>query len=690
MKGQSNNKKKISYVDMAVIAGSILAVIFLVGILVFSKNQQKTRQEMLENLDEQNLSVLNKSSSVEYSDLIINEVNADGWIELFNSGKNELDLKGCTVYAGGKKIYTIEDNTIIEAEDRIVLDVADNISKNDDTIISVYDNDMLCIMSLLVPKLEESESYGCVTDASYEKGIIASSKDESNTDENLKVKNKLEFSVPGGFYNETVMLSLLSDENLDIYYTTDGTEPTTKSEKYTSEIKISNKSGSEYVYTDSEGIGYYSIYRPSRITMGTVVKAIAVDGDGKTVAKQSQTFFVNVALSNEVLNQPVISITTNPDDLFDYFNGMYVAGRTYEDALAKGEDTVEKANYYNGWVKDGFVEFFDSDKSKTYEGNIKLSMLKDYSITSPQRGFVLENISPVQGCGLYNYTADNNSLNLQTYKRDNDGRMRETIISELVSAGAAGVNDFESCALFIEGEYWGNYMLRAVCDEKYIKNNFGVDKPVVIYKNKKINDAQYEVMFEEFKNFVKNTDMSVSENYAYLQEMMDVQSYIDYFCTNMYFANAEYGDEEAAMWRSVQVSDEKYCDGKWRFVLGKMDMTLANSVSEGLSSATIDSYLMPKVSDDWILQSLMANAEFREQLKKTMEDMVNNIFTEENTTDIIEKISDTMKKSSVSTYERFISAAGETVFEEDKELIIQFFETRNEYILKYTDEFVNR
>lgn len=689
MKQEKQGRNKISKVDIIVIAGSIVAVIFLAVLLIFSKNQQKNKQKMLENLEEQDLVQMQKKVSVEYSDLIINEVNQDGWIELYNNGSDELELGQCAVYKEGVNVYTVEEGTKISPQDRTVIETDGKISDDKATVISLYDKDGLCIASELVPKLAGGESYGCVTDGSSEKSYLTASKNEENTDDKKLSKSKLEFSVPGGFYDETVMLSLTSDENLDIYYTTDGTEPTTESDKYTSQIKISNKSGSEYTYAASDGIGYYSEYRPSRITMGTVVKAIAVDADGKTVAEKSQTFFVKIRLNNEVINQPVVSITVNPDDLFDYFNGMYIYGRTYEDALAKGEDTTQKANYYNGWVKNAYVEFFDADKSKTYEGEVKLSMLKDSSLKTPQRGFFIDNISASKGSELYKYTFNNNSnLNLQTYKRDNDGRMRETLINELVSGTAVGINDFESCAVFIEGEYWGNYMLRAVCDEKYISSNYGVDSPVIIYQNKKINDSRYENVFNDFEQFVKNTDMSVSENYGRLQEMMDVQSYIDYLCTNMYFANPEYGNEEAAMWRSTEVSDGKYSDGKWRFVLGKMDMSLANSVSDGLSSPTIDSFLMPAVNNDWILQSLMKNDDFKAQLKKTMKDMVENIFTEDNVKNALDSVSGQMKKTAVSTYDRFISSAGEALFEEDKDNIGSYFDTRNEFILKYTEEFV--
>ena len=79
--------------------------------------------------------------------------------------------------------------------------------------------------------------------------------------------------MPGGFYTDTITLTMTDKPGVDIYYTTDGSTPTTASEKYTAPVKIANRTGSGYVYADIVNDGY----KPSGIEMGTVVRAIAVD-----------------------------------------------------------------------------------------------------------------------------------------------------------------------------------------------------------------------------------------------------------------------------------------------------------------------------------------------------------------------------------------------------------------------------
>ena len=45
---------------------------------------------------------------------------------------------------------------------------------------------------------------------------------------------------------------------------------------------------------------------------------------------------------------PVLSLTVDPVELFDYFGGNYVTGVDYENALAADDLRFDSANYYRG------------------------------------------------------------------------------------------------------------------------------------------------------------------------------------------------------------------------------------------------------------------------------------------------------------------------------------------------------
>ena len=63
---------------------------------------------------------------------------------------------------------------------------------------------------------------------------------------------------------------------------------------------------------------------------------------------------------------PVLSLTVDPVELFDYFGGNYVTGVDYENALAADDLRFDSANYYRGGEMNAHVEYFEADRYLTY------------------------------------------------------------------------------------------------------------------------------------------------------------------------------------------------------------------------------------------------------------------------------------------------------------------------------------
>lgn len=99
---------------------------------------------------------------------------------------------------------------------------------------------------------------------------------------------------------------------------------------------------------------------------------------------------------------------------------------------------------------------------------------------------------------------------------------------------------------------------------------------------------------------------------------------------------------------------------------------------------------MEGVKNDWLLNALLNNQEFKTQLKDTMTNMAEVTFEKEATDTAIDSATKKMKKSAVSTYERFIAASTDTFYSDETDAIKKFFETRADYILKYTDEVIKQ
>ena len=112
----------------------------------------------------------------------------------------------------------------------------------------------------------------------------------------------------------------------------------------------------------------------------TVIRAIAIDKWGRKSDEVSATYFVGFDKKTGYDNVEYVSLYSNPKNFFDYKDGIYVTGKTFEifinktrDKIAAGADMEESdinrawwfwpANYRNkgsDWEKDAVVEIDDN------------------------------------------------------------------------------------------------------------------------------------------------------------------------------------------------------------------------------------------------------------------------------------------------------------------------------------------
>lgn len=692
MKENDNKRSLFSKKDIVIIVLCVLALMVLLFLLKISKETEKNEQQQLNSIQEQmreNGNAIYTANEDASASVVINEVNAQGWIELYNNKKEDIQLDGYCIYINGEEVKTFEKEQSISVGKLLVVETGVSLADKEKNLVTICDKDENCINSVIVPMLKEHESYGRVENGSIQFTYQSETREQNNNSDNNIKKDELSFSIPGGFYQNSISVEINIPEGMEVYYTLDGTEPTLDSQRYSSPIQIHNRTGSAYQYAAEEMTNYL----PEGIYMGTVVRAVAVDRSKKVKQTETQSYFIGITNNTDIYDVPVLSITTNPENLFDYFEGIYVPGRSKEDAIAMDISTDNVGNYWNDWVKDAHIEYFEATKNKTYEANISLSMLKDYSVETHQKGFRVSDIteSDLKGTGLQNsYNEIGKCINILTNKRDNIIKLRETLANEMLKDTAVGTVSMKPCVVFIDGEYWGVYMLREEIDASYIRSAYEIDNniEVLIEKNDLFNDWDHHRLYDDFYHFIRTTDMSVSANYEKAKELMDVQSYLDYLCANVYLANADYGIEESCMWRTT-LKGEGYADGKWRWIVGKLDNAMNNEIESKRTSSTIDTYKMPELARDEILMSLIKNKEFREELQKNMNKMAEEIFAKERVSVAMNEISERTQKMALTSYKRFFGNATEKTYNNEIEKVTEFFANRAEYILIYTDEVID-
>ena len=181
-------------------------------------------------------------------------------------------------------------------------------------------------------------------------------------------------------------------------------------------------------------------------------------------------------------------------------------------------------------------------------------------------------------------------------------------------------------------------------------------------------------------------DMSDIQNYEQVKEMMDVENYLQYFCANLYLANAFYGEDTVITWRTISENGTGFGDGRWRFLMCRLDNSMGNKATGGKTTATIDSYLMESVSQDIFFRALLHNEEFRNSLSSVMQEMAEHTFADEKVEAVLGQLAAEKKKIVLSNYKRFRGNIEDTVYHQEVKKIEEFFRERESYILRYTQE----
>lgn len=459
-------------------------------------------------------------------------------------------------------------------------------------------------------------------------------------------------SQKSGCYDSAFDLTITSDGASKIYYTTDGSNPTTSTTRveYKNVINVVDRSGSNgadnYVtavdpvlfdcanLTYSKGAAKDNFQAPSKeaVDKGTVIKAVAMDGTGNYSPVETNTYFVGamddhiqgIKESCEAAGIPlsIMSISMDYADLFDSAKGIYVKGDIFNkefDAIKsrffEGQNISETcrgldANYKqkgDAWERAAHIDYFESDGTTTeckLQQDCGIRTQGNYSRSDMQKGLRLY-ARDTYGKKNFKYNFfGNDTLNSKGEPMDKYKKL--TLRAGGNSAFIAKFNDayWQSllkelkcetqssrvCVVYMDGEYWGLYILQEDYSGNYWEEKYGVDKDTVVsYKG---DGEKYEVGYEIddgdlpegqediryfwndlLKFYDTNKDLSSQEAYDAFAKLVDVESVRDYFATNFWVNNKwDWPGKNWLAWKTTAVDESNpYADGRWRLCFCDLD-----------------------------------------------------------------------------------------------------------------------
>lgn len=647
---------KCSFQKARVVLLALLTVFFVCMIYLLSV-PGTSKQVVVNEVCSSNFTLLQDENG-RYSD----------YIELYNAGSQAVSMDHWFLSDDEKQLekYPLDGIVLGPKEYYVVwLDGRDDadagkigfkLSKFGDKVyLSNADTEKI-LDSVEVPALTYNTGYGRVKDGEQQWRMMEATPGASNDGAEVLPLVTLEdpvFSVESGFYNAPFELTITADERETIYYTLDGSEPTTESFRYSAPITVEDASSQENVSAARTDLSPTRTYVPPfKVDKATVIRAVSINEQDQTASRIiSKVYFVGYDKREEYDLFPVISIVTDPDNLFNMETGIYGNGRVFEDYKEKGglqkgellnsftdEEGEEHILYmasnafFDGreWERNAAVTYFDTEQNYAFTQNMGIRIAGQSTRATPKKSFSLygrdiydENVifpydffpkSPYSTVKLRNGGNNNSELMFQ-----------DAFLEELAQDRNVAIQRSTPCILFLNGEYWGIYNIRERYKEEYFKNHYDLKEDDIWLIDAglaNIGEEEAQEAYQYMLDVVTECDLSYDDVYAMVCEMIDVQSLIDYCCIHFYIDNRDVSfGQNTALWRAAEVSDKEYCDGRWRWMLYDLDVTLFE-YSDDSSVKIKDSDLFQEPA----LQSLLDSELFRKQLCLTFMDIANTTY----------------------------------------------------------------
>ncbi len=460
-------------------------------------------------------------------------------------------------------------------------------------------------------------------------------------------KQVIRFSQNSGIFSEEFELEISATDKKysEIFYTLDGSDPASSPTalKYESAVPIKDRRNEKNVVSavdptlfcanfskvNSARTGFECRIKAPKdeaVDKCTVIRAVAKNEKGELSREENAVYFFGTmeehinGLSESAkaagYSLAVISLAMDYDDLFDEEKGIYVKGSIFKNAVTEYFKTQKRPDPEDGrkmdanyrmkgreWEREAGMTMLevteDGKVSVALSHNCGVRVQGNYSRSDLQKGLRLyahkeygpKNFRyPVFGA---DYLSDDETV-MDKYKTlilraggntAFSAKFNDTFWQSLCEDMSVDIQKSRPCVLYINGEYFGLYLLQEDYSDNYFENLHGVDKDdVVLYKGDAealklgykldegelpdgVSDETY--YFRELLDFVKShKSLEKQEDYDEFARLVDPVSVMEYFAVEVWIDNKwDWPGKNWSMWKTVSSDGtDGYGDGRWRFV----------------------------------------------------------------------------------------------------------------------------
>lgn len=529
------------------------------------------------------------------------------WIEIYNSGTEAADLsewglsdrldrgrkwqfpRGTSIAPGEYKVILCDGRT--DKNSSAEPHASFKISKLNRETITLTDPTGRVLDKMILPEMRTDVSYGRTLGIAGLFYYDTPTPFQMNHDGFTGYAEKPAFTLEPGQYFSTSYVEMTIPEGTQVFYTTDGSTPTQNANPY---------------HGERLELNFTTVIRAKAFSTGTIKPSDTLTG----------TFFINAYHS-----LPVVSVVTDPDNLWNKENGMLVVGDDVfkEPGKLPFKNTVYRKVKDSGEKKECYVELYDDSGNRLISQGASFSLMGDFSLDMPQKSFKFRAKSLY---GAKTFAAklfpDRPYTEYKSFVLRNSGndcmwtRLQDGFQSRLMDACDSTVahQAWKPYAVYLNGVYWGHMNLRERTDRFMLAQFEGLtlddaDKITLLQGNGRVKYGSNK----EWKNMLKKIKAGDParnpEDLQYILDNVDVDNLFEYIAFEMFFGNSDIGNT-----RFYRFNVE---GSKWKWVLYDVDYGMYNSKFDSPKSFTKEKGMGEKNIDNTILRKLLSVPEYKDR-----------------------------------------------------------------------------
>ena len=295
-------------------------------------------------------------------------------------------------------------------------------------------------------------------------------------------------------------------------------------------------------------------------------------------------------LQSQTLPLDRIDLQVEPDLLWNSETGILTEGENVIKNNLPFKNTVYRKMKDNGVKVDGELVYQSGEGAVLFRDSVRLGLAGDFSLDMPQKSFLIDAkdgsfdfpLFDDREASSYPTLLLRNSGNDSMFTRIQDG-VQHRLIEKHTDAKLL-TQAWRPVQVYLNGEYWGMYNMRealdahTICRYEQIPDEQADAVSLLAINGRAIQgDAK---PYKELLSKLKESDPANNpEDLAYLEQEVDIDSFLDWLTVEMYFGNSDIGTGKVY----------RIPEGKWKCLISDLDYGLYDS---GFNS--VQSYLKEK------------------------------------------------------------------------------------------------